>query len=102
MGQDNALTAGRIPHTDFDMEDKNNSLPPRKLDAVVAAMRSGDWPRAISLAAKFPSLGDEKREIMQANEALKRPEFQRQLGRDPAQLIAAGQMALIRRYGSHV
>ena len=76
--------------------------PATKLDAVTDAMRAGDWPKALSLAAKFPRLGDEKREIMQANEALKRPDFQRQLGRDPEQLIAAGQMALIRRYGNHV
>lgn len=79
-----------------------NSNPPRKLDFVLKAMRAGDWEKAISLAAKFPNLGCEKRTIMQANEAIKRPDFQRQLGRCPAQLIALGQMALARRYGSYV
>lgn len=76
--------------------------PPRKLDFVLKAMRAGDWEKAISLAAKFTNLGCEKRTIMQANEAIKRPDFQRQLGRCPAQLIALGQMALVRRYGNYV
>lgn len=76
--------------------------PPRKLDFVLNAMRGGDWEKAIGLAAKFPNLGCEKQAIMQANEAIKRPEFQRQLGRCPEQLIALGQMALVRRYGSYV
>lgn len=73
--------------------------PPRKLDAVRAAMRADDWPLAIRLASKFPRLGDESAPIMRAQEALARPDFQRQLGRDPAELIAAGKAALIRRYG---
>ena len=72
--------------------------PPRKLDAVLDAMRAGEWPAAIRLAAKFPRLGAEARAIMQAHEALTRPAFQRQLGRCPAQLIEAGKAALIRRY----
>jgi hypothetical protein len=72
--------------------------PPRKLDAVLDAMRAGQWCIAIKLAAKFPRLGNEARAIMQAHEALTRPDFQRQLGRDPAQLIEAGKAALLRRY----
>ena len=76
--------------------------PPRKLDFVLDAMRAGNWEKAICLAAKFPNLGCEKRTIMQANEAIQRPDFQRQLGRCPEQLIALGQMALVRRYGSYV
>lgn len=76
--------------------------PSRKLDFVLNAMRAGRWEKAISLAAKFPNLGCEKQVIMQANEAIKRPDFQRQLGRCPAQLIALGQMALVRRYGRYV
>lgn len=74
--------------------------PPRKLDAVLAAMAGEDWPEAIRLAAKFPRLGAEARDIMRAHEALARPDFQRQLGRDPAQLIEAGKAALVRRYGN--
>lgn len=70
----------------------------RKLDAVLDAMRADNWPEAIRLAAKFPRLGAEAKDIMRAQEALARPAFQRQLGRDPAQLIEAGKAALLRRY----
>jgi hypothetical protein len=62
-------------------------------------MRADDWPRAIALAAKFPRLGPDKTAIMRAHEALARPDFQRQLGRCPDALIAAGKAALVRRYG---
>lgn len=69
-----------------------------KLDAVRASMRAGDWAMAITLAAKFPRLGDEQADIMRAREALLRPAFQRQLGKDPVALIEAGKAALLRRY----
>lgn len=75
-------------------------MPPRKLDFVQAAMRAGDWPEAIRLAAKFPRLGTEKSAIMRAHEAIARPAFQRQLGRCPENLIADGIAALRRRYGA--
>jgi hypothetical protein len=65
----------------------------------MSAMRADDWPLAINLAAKFPRLGDESKDIMRAHEGLTRPDFQRQLGRDPNMLIEAGKAALIRRYG---
>ena len=74
--------------------------PPRKLDAVLAAMAAADWPLAIRLAAKFPRLGAEATDIMRAHEALARPAFQRQLGRCPAELVGAGKQALLRRYGN--
>jgi hypothetical protein len=74
--------------------------PPRKLDAVLAAMGAGDWPLAIRLAAKFPRLGPQAKAIMQAHEAMQRPAFQKQLGRDPAKLIDAGKAALLERYGN--
>jgi hypothetical protein len=70
----------------------------RKLDPVLIAMRNDDWPRAITLAAKFPRLGDEQADIMRAREAVLRPAFQRQLGKDPEALVALGKAALLRRY----
>ena len=72
--------------------------PPRKLDAVIAAMNADDWSLAIRLASKFPRLGEQEKAIRQANEAIQRPAFQRALGRDPVQLIEAGKAALIERY----
>lgn len=75
------------------------SEPAKKIDAVRSAMGAGDWPQAIKLAAKFQQLGDERNAILSAREAVLRPGFQRQLGRDPAALVEAGKQALIRRYG---
>lgn len=74
--------------------------PPCKIDAVRAAMNAGDWREAIRLAAKFPRLGEQAAAIMRAQEACARPDFQRQLGKCPAQLIAAGRAALIERFGN--
>ncbi len=71
----------------------------RKLDAVLDAMRADDWPRAACLAAKFQDLGDERDAILSGREAVLRPEFQRQLKRDPAALLEAARAALVRRYG---
>ena len=50
----------------------------------------GDWHEAIKLAGSFARLGEHRKPITQAKEAICRPEFQRQLGRDPDQLIASG------------
>ncbi len=71
-----------------------------KLSKVKADMAAGNWGNAILRAAKFGELGDEKDDIMKAREALLRPRFQRQIGRDPDALIQAGCNALVRRYGN--
>jgi hypothetical protein len=73
--------------------------PPRKIDALRRAMSAGAWESAIAIAAKFPRLGDEATAIMRAHEAIVRPDFQRQLGRDPEQLKADGIAALKGKYG---
>jgi len=73
-------------------------VPPRKLDAVIGAMRAGQWNIAIQLAAKFPRLGAEEEDITRAREAILRPDFMRQLGKEPSALIEAGKAALLRRY----
>ncbi len=73
--------------------------PPRKIDSLRRAMAAGDWAGAIALAAKFPRLGDQKTAIMRAHEAYARPDFQRQLGRDPEALKADGIAALKGKYG---
>ena len=72
----------------------------RKLDAVLAAMGAGDWPKAILLAAKFQDLGTARNAILSGREGVLRPGFQRQLKRDPAQLIEAAKTALRGRYGN--
>jgi hypothetical protein len=74
-------------------------LNERKIDILRRAMRAEAWQSAISIAAKFPSLGAEKDAIMRAHEAYTRPDFQRQLGRDVEALKAAGIAALRGKYG---
>lgn len=76
----------------------NDHTPPTKLSALIALMDAGDWVKAIGIASKFGRLGDESKAIMQAQEAIARPSFQKQLGRDPDMLIALGIEALNRRY----
>lgn len=70
-----------------------------KLSFVKEAMAAGEWPTAILLASKFPDLGDEAAAIHRGREAILRAAFQRQLKRDPAQLIEEAKAALVRRYG---
>lgn len=69
-----------------------------KLSKVQEAASEGDWNRAILLAAKFQDLGGHRDAILSAREAINRPDFQRQLKRDPETLIAAGIAALRARY----
>jgi hypothetical protein len=58
----------------------------------------------VSATSTLPLLGTEvpsREEELDAAlwEACSRPDFQRQLGKDPAVLIEAGVAALLRRYG---
>lgn len=69
-----------------------------KISKLRDAAFAGDWEKAINIAAKFPVLGAHKAAIMQAHEAYTRPEFQKQLGKDPEQLKAAGIRALKEKY----
>jgi len=72
--------------------------PTTKLAQLKIHAAQGDWHAALRIAAKFPRLGEEKRAIAQAWEAMVRPDFQRQLGRDPESLIQAGIEALRSKY----
>lgn len=69
-----------------------------KLNKIKSAAASGDWRTAILIAAKFGELGEQRNAILSAREAYLRPEFQKQLRRDPDALIAAGINALKERY----
>lgn len=70
-----------------------------KLAQLRALMAAEEWRSAILLAAKFPRLGARRGAILDAREAYLRPAFQRELGKDPAALIAAGRRALAEAYG---
>ena len=64
-----------------------------------AIMQSGRWRASILAASKFAELGEQRGAILSAREAYLRPEFQRQLGRDPERLIKVGIAAMKVRYG---
>lgn len=70
----------------------------KKIDVLREHMRSGRWNEAITLAGSFSRLGEHKVAITRAKEAVLRPDFQRQLGRDIDSLIAEGVAALKERY----
>lgn len=65
---------------------------------LVALMGLGNWRAALSMAAKFADLGAQEVAIRRGHEAMQRPDFQRQLGRNPEAQIAAGIEALKARY----
>ena len=69
-----------------------------KLSILKAHMAAGEWPKAISLASKFPRLGAERGAILDAQLAITNPNFVRGIKRDPHALIEAGKAALIARY----
>ena len=65
---------------------------------VRAALATGDTTGALRIAAKFPRLGDHEAAIQRAWMAVKSPDFCRQIGKDPAALIEAGNIALVERF----
>lgn len=72
--------------------------PDTRLERIRAAMAADDWPRALRIASRMSSLGDEKAAILSAWEAHQRPDFQRSIGKDPEAIIEAGKAALRRRF----
>lgn len=69
-----------------------------KLSVLKSHIAAQDFRAAILLAAKFQDLGEQRGAILSAREAYLRPDFQRQIGRDPSILIAAGVAAIKDRY----
>lgn len=70
-----------------------------KLAKLKARAAAGDWAGALSIAAKFPRLGEHAAAIQKAHECLVGgADFYRQCGKDPDALIAAGIEALKTRY----
>jgi hypothetical protein len=72
--------------------------PVKKIVLLRVHIAAGRWREAMKLAASFPRLGDEKVAIERAWLAYTRPEFCRQLGRDPDQLIEDGKRTLRKKY----
>jgi len=74
----------------------------KKIDTLLAYMRSDNWPRALRLASSFPRLGEHKAAIVRAHEALAHPGFYSQLGFDETSLLDEGIAALRARYASQL
>jgi hypothetical protein len=72
--------------------------PPTKLSLLKRAAHAGNWKQALSIAAKFPELGDHKAAIQRAHQCAWNPGFYRQMGWNVDQAIAAGIAALQERY----
>lgn len=76
-----------------------NGTPAKKIDTLRGMMNAGQWADAIKFAAKFPRLPEGQRKaILEGNEAILRPAFQRQLRKDPEAQITAAKAALIEAY----
>ena len=69
-----------------------------KISLLRSAAAKGDWRAALRIASRFPQLGDDRAVILAGWEAIARPGFQRQLGRDPEALLGEAVAALKRRY----
>ena len=69
-----------------------------KLEKLKSCAAMGDWPSALRIAVRFPRLGADKVRIERGWEAIARPAFMRQIGKDPDALVADGIAALKSRY----
>ena len=66
-----------------------------KLAQLQAMMAAEDWKGALCLAGSWPDACDA---VRKGREGIMRPDFQRQLQRDPDALVAAGIEALKARF----
>lgn len=69
-----------------------------QLSILLEHMAAGRWPEALKLAARWQNLGEEKEAITRGKDALVHPEFYKQLGKNPDELVQEGIAALKRRY----
>jgi hypothetical protein len=71
-----------------------------KLSILLEHMAEARWHEALKMAAKFPDLGPQKVAITRGADALNHPQFYRELGKDPDDLVVIGLAALRARYGA--
>lgn len=74
--------------------------PTKKIDLLTALMSENKWNEALSLASKFPRLGEHKAAIVRAHECIVNPRFYTQIGVNIDEAISAGIDALKIRYAS--
>jgi hypothetical protein len=73
-----------------------------KAQQILDALGRNDGCEALRIAAAFPHLGRYKEAITRGWSACQQPDFYRQLGKDPEQLIAVGVAAVRARYAISV
>lgn len=69
-----------------------------KLQTLKNAAADGNWKKAVSIAARFPRLGNIRNAVLDAHMAYTNPRFLAQVGKDVAACIEAGKLALIEAY----
>ena len=69
-----------------------------KISIVRDLWSNGDKIGALKIAAKFPQLGNEKRDITTAWAAVTNPGFYRQINKGPEELIETGLDAMREKY----
>ena len=70
-----------------------------KLEQLRNFMRAGDHHRALKLAAGWSRLGEARDAIQRGWAAQSTPDFYREIGQDPDELIRRGIAAINDRYG---
>ena len=73
-----------------------------KLSKLVQAMHEGRYDDALSIAAKFPQLGDHRARIVRGHEANKHARFYKSMGKDIESLRQDGIQAIRERYADHL
>jgi lipopolysaccharide biosynthesis regulator YciM len=69
-----------------------------KLDTLKEAFLNKDYKKAISIASKFPRLGNEKEAIKLAQDCITNPSFYKQMGYDINKCVNNGIIALANKY----
>ena len=72
--------------------------PVKKIDTLRNLMNDSKWKEALSLASKFPRLGEEKEIITRAHGCIVNPSFYKQIGIDIDASIQLGINALKSKY----
>lgn len=69
-----------------------------QLSKLKKFMADGDFRSALKLAAGWARLGEHRDAIQRGGEAAARPEFYRQIGKNPDELVQLGIQAIRDRY----
>jgi hypothetical protein len=69
-----------------------------KTDRIRSALDRGDWPSALRLASRFHDRSNDTLAFKRGFDAYQHPDFYRQLGKDPNELVGAAIKRLQTRF----